>query len=160
MTAAPMMKSLAITSLVILTDHPKVTYRGALALDTSCLIAVALRENDFEIYLKFLTQADSLHLSAVSRVELAIVSHNKRISAEVNALLVTLTVRVDAFDAAQATLAIAAFAKYGKGRHPAALNFGDCCAYALAKSLNLPLLYKGNDFAQTDVASAMSAGVA
>ena len=160
MTAAPMMKSLAITSLVTLTDRPKVTYRGALALDTSCLIAVALRENDFEIYLKFLTQADSLHLSAVSRVELAIVSHNKRISAEVNALLVTLTVRVDAFDAAQATLAIAAFTKYGKGHHPAALNFGDCCAYALAKSLNLPLLYKGNDFAQTDVASAMSAGVA
>ena len=156
MTAARMMKSLAITSLVILTDRSKVIFRGALALDTSCLIAVALRENDFQIYLKFLTQADSLHLSAVSRVELAMVSHNKRILAEVDALLVTLTVRIDAFDAAQATTAIAAFTKYGKGRHPAALNFGDCCAYALAKSLNLPLLYKGNDFAQTDIASALA----
>lgn len=51
-------------------------------------------------------------------------------------------------------LALEAFRRYGKGRHPAALNFGDCFAYACAKHHNVPLLYKGNDFAQTDVETA------
>jgi ribonuclease VapC len=92
----------------------------------------------------------------VSRVELGIVAQNKEVAAEVNALLDALKVNIAAFDHQQATLALAAFARYGKGRHPAALNFGDCCAYALAKSMNLPLLYKGNDFAQTDIASALA----
>ncbi len=54
-----------------------------------------------------------------------------------------------------ADLATDAFGKYGKGRHKAALNFGDCMAYALAKSLDAPLLYKGDDFALTDLRSAV-----
>ena len=54
-------------------------------------------------------------------------------------------------DEEQAQLARRAFQKYGKGRHPAGLNFGDCFSYALAKALDLPLLFKGNDFSQTDV---------
>ena len=64
-------------------------------------------------------------------------------------------IEVVAFDAEQAGFARAAFLKYGKGRHPAALNFGDCAAYALAKSRNIPLLYKGADFAKTDIVSAL-----
>ena len=56
--------------------------------------------------------------------------------------------------AATADLAIDAYARYGKGRHPAALNFGDCFAYACAKHFDVPLLYKGNDFAQTDIGAA------
>ena len=56
-----------------------------------------------------------------------------------------------AFDEQQAKLARIAWRKYGKGRHPAKLNFGDCCSYAVAKYLNQPLLFKGNDFSKTDI---------
>lgn len=139
-----------------MTDRQLLQRATTVSLDTSCILAVALRESGHEIYETLLSQAVTLHLSAVSRVELGIVAKNKEIADEVEALLDALKVKIVAFDDEQATLAIAAFSKYGKGRHPAALNFGDCCAYALAKSLNLPLLYKGNDFAQTDIASALA----
>ncbi len=65
-----------------------------------------------------------------------------------------LGIDVVAFEAAHVHAAREAFRRYGKGRHRAALNFGDCCAYALAKSLNWPLLFKGNDFALTDLKRA------
>ena len=58
----------------------------------------------------------------------------------------------------QAETARAAFRTYGKGRHPAALNFGDCFSYALAKISGEPLLFKGNDFSKTDIKSAISTG--
>ena len=61
---------------------------------------------------------------------------------------------VVAIDKEMTSLALDAFRRYGKGRHPAALNFGDCFAYACAKHHKVPLLYKGNDFSQTDVESA------
>jgi ribonuclease VapC len=67
-------------------------------------------------------------------------------------LLDNLGVCILAFDARQATMAFEAYQRYGKGSgHPAQLNLGDCAAYALARSLNLPLLFKGNDFIHTDV---------
>ena len=156
MTAALTMKSLVTTSSATLIDSSKAAYHASLSIDTSCLIAVALREAGYEVYMELLTRANTLHLSAVSRVELGIVSHNKRITRQVEALLTALNVNIEPFDSEQAAVALTAFTKYGKGRHPAALNFGDCCAYALAKSLNLPLLYKGNDFAQTDIAPALA----
>ncbi|MFI3219431.1 MAG: type II toxin-antitoxin system VapC family toxin [Methylococcales bacterium] len=59
-----------------------------------------------------------------------------------------------AFDEQQAKLARIAWRQYGKGRHPAKLNFGDCCSYALAKYLNQPLLFKGDDFSKTDLTQA------
>ena len=62
---------------------------------------------------------------------------------------------VSAFDADHVEAARHAFRRYGKGSHRAALNFGDCCAYALAKTLDLPLLFKGNDFALTDIKRAL-----
>lgn len=129
---------------------------SAVAVDTSCLVAVVLRETDHEIYEICLTQASTLHLSAVSRVELGLVAASKNVSPRAAQLLEELSVKIVPFDEAQATLANAAFIQYGKGRHRAALNFGDCCAYALAKSLTLPLLYKGHDFAQTDITSALA----
>ena len=156
MTVAPMMKLLATTSSATLTDSLKAAYHASLSIDTSCLIAVALREAGYEVYMELLTRANTLHLSAVSRVELGIVSHNKRIARPVEALLTALNVNIEPFDSEQAAVALTAFTKYGKGRHPAALNFGDCCSYAMAKSLNLPLIYKGNDFAQSDIASALA----
>lgn len=63
---------------------------------------------------------------------------------------------VVAVDHRIASIAADAFAQFGKGRHPAGLNYGDCFAYALAKSLNAPLLFKGDDFARTDIASAVA----
>jgi len=62
-----------------------------------------------------------------------------------------ITTEIIPFDASQARLATRAWQCYGKGNHPARLNFGDCCAYALAKHLGQPLLYKGEDFSQTDI---------
>lgn len=75
---------------------------------------------------------------------------------KLDALLSEQGVEVVAFDEEQLALARAAFRRFGRGRHPAALNFGDCFAYALAKARTLPLLFKGDDFAQTDIASAIS----
>ena len=72
-----------------------------------------------------------------------------------DALIGRAKIEIVPFDAEQAAIARAAFLKYGKGRHPAALNFGDCAAYALAKSKGAPLLYKGADFAKTDIVSAL-----
>lgn len=139
-----------------MTDGLQPKFLGACVVDTSCVMAIALRETDHESYEALLLQATTLYLSAVSRVELGIVAQIKDVAAEVEALLDALKIDIATFDQEQATIAVAAFAQYGKGRHPAALNFGDCCAYALARSMNLPLLYKGNDFAQTDITSALA----
>lgn len=70
---------------------------------------------------------------------------------ELVSTLADLNVEIVAYDMAQARMAIDAFARFGKGRHPAGLNMGDCATYALAASRSLPLLYKGDDFARTDL---------
>jgi ribonuclease VapC len=72
-----------------------------------------------------------------------------------DAFLAEAGVEAVPFDSHQTLHAREAFVRFGKGRHPAALNFGDCAAYALAKSKNLPLLFKGYDFAKTDVMAAI-----
>ena len=75
---------------------------------------------------------------------------------EFEVFLENLDVRILAFDTNQATIAFDAYRRFGKGSgHPAQLNLGDCAAYALARSLNLPLLFKGNDFIHTDVQPAL-----
>ena len=74
----------------------------------------------------------------------------------VDRLLRDLGIAIVSHDHALALLARDAFLRFGKGRHPARLNFGDCAAYALAKSRALPLLFKGEDFARTDIASALA----
>ena len=66
-----------------------------------------------------------------------------------------LGIRTIAFDAEQVRIAYAAWRRYGKGRHPAGLNFGDCCSYATAKALAAPLVFKGEDFTRTDIVSAV-----
>lgn len=69
-------------------------------------------------------------------------------------LLTTLSVSVASFDEPQARLAVGAWLRFGKGRHPARLHPGDCYSYALARSLGAPLLFKGTDFGQTDIRAA------
>ena len=126
-----------------------------LVLATSCLMAITLQEPGYEAMVTRIALATKRYLSAVSQVELGIVAANRAIGPRVLDLLSELELNISAFDTHQADLAIAAFGQFGKGRHKAGLNFGDCCAYALAKSLNLPLLFKGNDFSQTDITSAL-----
>ena len=127
-----------------------------LVVDTSAVLACCLGEAGYEQFESVLTRGTQLVMSAPTRLELGMVALNRNIQARVDEALQTYQIQIEPFTQAQATLALAAFTQYGKGRHPAALNFGDCCAYALAKSMKLPLLYKGNDFAQTDIASALA----
>jgi len=127
-----------------------------MVVDSSVLIAVLLLEPDAEQLLNQLIDADELYLSAVSLVETAMVIEYKKgkLGADkLDELLAELTPTIVEFDQQQAVLARMAWREYGKGRHPAKLNFGDCCSYALAKHLNQSLLFKGNDFSQTDIGS-------
>jgi ribonuclease VapC len=125
-----------------------------MVVDSSVLIAVLLLEPDAEQLLNQLIDADELYLSAVSLVETAMVIEYKKgkLGADkLDELLAELTPTIVEFDQQQAVLARMAWREYGKGRHPAKLNFGDCCSYALAKHLNQSFLFKGNDFSQTDI---------
>ncbi|MEY4717571.1 MAG: hypothetical protein RL563_189 [Pseudomonadota bacterium] len=128
-----------------------------MVIDSSVLIAVLLLEPDAEQFLNQLIDADDLYISAVSLVETAMVIEYKKGQTgadKLDELLAELTPTIVEFDQKQAALARSAWREYGKGRHPAKLNFGDCCSYALAKHLNKPLLFKGNDFSQTDLAAS------
>lgn len=128
-------------------------------LDTSALVAIIFGEPDAEVILSvLLANAGNLQLSAANLVEAGIVVEAKQgpeAGNDLRILLDRLGVGISRVDAEQAQLALAAWRRFGKGRHPAGLNFGDCFAYALAKVANAPLLFKGLDFLQTDVASAL-----
>jgi len=128
-----------------------------MVVDSSVLIAILLKEPEAGHFTKLLIEADSVYISAVSIVESSmVIEYKKREQGAVqyDELLKTISPTVFAFDAQQAKLARIAWKAYGKGRHPAKLNFGDCCSYATAKHLNQPLLFKGNDFSQTDIEQA------
>ncbi|WP_428355008.1 type II toxin-antitoxin system VapC family toxin [Methyloprofundus sp.] len=122
-----------------------------MVVDSSVLIAILLQEAEAKRFTKFLIDADSVYISAVSIVESSMVIEYKKGEQQYDELLKTITPTVVSFDVQQATLARIAWRAYGKGRHPAKLNFGDCCSYATAKHLKQPLLFKGNDFSQTDI---------
>ena len=129
-----------------------------LVLDTSAIMAILRQEDDaFEIA-ECIARASSVCISAATRLEAFIVAMSRGDigSQKLAEFLDQLAPQVIAFDEVQSRLAVTAVKAFGKGHHPARLNFGDCCAYALAKSLKLPLLYKGSDFAQTDIASALA----
>lgn len=127
-----------------------------IAVDTSSLVAVVLGETDAERHLERLRRGPA-QLSSVSLVEATIVVDARQGADAVRdlELLVEATVDVVAVDLEHARTAVAAWRRFGKGRHPAALNFGDCFSYAVARLAGIPLLYKGDDFAQTDVAAAL-----
>jgi ribonuclease VapC len=125
-------------------------------VDTSALIAILLNEPDAEMLSAAIATATTRIISAVSALEASIVIESKKGEAGLTLLDELLNLaqfEIVAFDDAQQRIARAAYRRYGKGRHPAGLNFGDCCAYALAKMRNEALLFKGNDFNQTDILS-------
>jgi ribonuclease VapC len=124
-----------------------------MVLDTSALLAILLGEAEAEELSRALAGYPKRLVSAFSVLEAAVVLHARKGPAavrELDLLLHTISATTVSFDAEQALLARAAYETYGKGHHPASLNLGDCCSYALSRSSGEPLLFKGNDFPQTD----------
>jgi len=123
-------------------------------IDTSALVAILDQEPEAERITRTLAATPERMLSAANLVEVGIVMQARRGddgARDVDLLLAKLRVEIVPFTARQAEIARKAFRRYGRGRHDAELNFGDCFAYALAKDAAAPLLFKGDDFGQTDV---------
>lgn len=126
-------------------------------VDSSAIIAVLRNEPDAAAISAALQQAPICRMSAVTYVEAAIVTdsnENPVLSRRFDDLLRDVKMRVESVTFDQGRLARQAYRDFGKGRHKAGLNFGDCFAYALAKDLDEPLLFKGDDFRHTDVDAA------
>jgi ribonuclease VapC len=131
-----------------------------IVVDTSAIVAIALGEPEREDFLRVIQKTDAALVSTVSIVEARMVLHGRRGQRAV--VLADDLLRLPMFEKvapslAEADAAYAAFVAYGRGSgHSAALNFGDVFSYALAKVRGLPLLFKGDDFSQTDIARAFS----
>jgi ribonuclease VapC len=126
-------------------------------LDTSALVAVLAQEPQASALLDHIAAERDLLISAGTLLEALVVlqaRHGDEGVRDLRLLLHAAGARVVPFDADQVELAHAGFVRYGRGRHPAALNLGDLYAYALAKAHGAPLLFVGDDFARTDVAAA------
>ena len=133
-----------------------------IVVDTSAIVAIALGEPERQHFVSIIERAEKALVSTVSVVEARMVVHGRRGQRAV--VLVDDLLRLPVFEwvapeRLETDAAYAAFVAFGRGSgHSAALNFGDLLSYALAKTRGLPLLYKGDDFAQTDVISALAAG--
>lgn len=127
-------------------------------LDSSALIAILASEPDSELYIQAISCAPRCRISAGNYVELFIVIESQfgdETARQCDALFRRVGIVIEPLTVEHAQLARRAFRDFGKGRHRAGLNFGDCFAYALAKHTGEALLYKGNDFSKTDITSAL-----
>ncbi|WP_416066569.1 type II toxin-antitoxin system VapC family toxin [Rhizobium sp. ZK1] len=126
-----------------------------IVVDSSAILAILEKESDATLYARAIREADSLVISAVNAHETAVVLRSRRgPEGEVTlwAFLAANEITVAPFDEDQARRASESFGRFGKGIHSKArLNLADCAAYALAKSLSAPLLFKGDDFVHTDI---------
>lgn len=125
-----------------------------MVIDTSALIAILLGEPDAEAFAMAIANDPKKLIGAFSALEVSIVIEAKKGEAggrELDLLLHRSQIEIVAMDSEQAELARIAWRNFGKGHHPAGLNIGDCCSYALSKSSGEPLLFKGNDFSKTDL---------
>lgn len=126
-------------------------------LDSSAIVAILKRETGYEDLARKLLEPGSKGVSASSLIEVSMVmttEARRPVRSLVDAFLRQFELTVIPFSEAHWRAAVEAFLQYGKGRHPAALNFGDCLSYATAKLADLPLLYTGEDFAKTDIRAA------
>ena len=126
-----------------------------MVIDTSAFLAILQDEPDRTSFTKAITAAAVRRTSAATFLETSIVLESRHGADGVqllDLLIESAGIEVVAVDFAQAKIARRAFAHFGKGRHPAGLNYGDCFAYALARQLGEPLLCKGDDFSRTDLA--------
>lgn len=129
-------------------------------LDTSPLIAILAKEPDSELYVEAISRVrrGRCRISAANFVELSIVIEGQfgaDVLQQCDALFRRVAIVIEPVTVDQAHAARQAFHDFGKGRHPAGLNYGDCFAYALAKTTGEPLLFKGEDFKKTDIVSAI-----
>jgi ribonuclease VapC len=127
-----------------------------MVIDTSAIVAVLLNEATAARIAQLIETSSPRLLSAANFLETSIVIESRKGEPggrELDLLLYRATIEIVAVDQDQAEIARAAWRRFGRGRHPAGLNFGNCFAYALAKTRRLPLLYQGNDFSQTDIES-------
>jgi ribonuclease VapC len=129
-----------------------------MVVDTSALIAIALREPEWRVLATVIDASDLPMIATVNWVEAGMVMVGKKDDvgalAIVDEIITSLGIEIEGVGRAEAIEARRAFVRYGKGLHPARLNFADCFAYALAKSRGVPLLFKGDDFARTDIVPA------
>jgi len=128
-----------------------------MVIDSSAIVAILFDEPERDAFTRLIDDAGSRLVSAVSRVETAFVVEGRKgdEGRERIARFFRLTgAEIVSVTPEQAELAVEAFRRFGRGRHPARLNIGDCFAYALAKATGEKLLFKGGDFARTDIAAA------
>ena len=123
-----------------------------MVIDTSAIMAILQQERDARRYAEIVQEESVKLVSAVSVLEAGILASARKGDEgerELDAFLASAEVEIVPFDEEQATVARAAFKRFGKGRHRANLNFGDCAAYALAATRAEPLLFKGSDFSDS-----------
>ncbi len=126
-------------------------------LDSSAIVAIESREPGYEALVAKIDSADSVSVGAPTAVEAAMVLSVRRgrdATDWIAGFLRSADAEVIAFSEEHFRIAVRAFLRFGKGRHRAALNFGDCMAYAVAAVANEPLLFTGKDFAKTDIEAA------
>ena len=129
-----------------------------MVVHSSALMAILRGEPEGPAFRQAIRTAANRLMAAPTRVEAAMVALGRGGEPgleQMQALIERLELEVVPFSDEQATLAIEAFRRFGKGRHPAGLNFGDCFSYALAKATGEPLLFKGDDFSRTDIKPAV-----
>jgi ribonuclease VapC len=123
-------------------------------IDTSAILAILFNEDDAQVYAEAISRADSCRVSAATFVEAAIVVESQTKnngSRQLDAFIRRAGITIEPVTEDQAHIARQAFTNFGKGQHPAGLNYGDCFSYALSKATREPLLFKGKDFAKTDL---------
>jgi ribonuclease VapC len=128
-----------------------------IAIDTSAIMAALLNEPEAEACISALENADDIVISAGTLAETLIVAARRNIGSEAAQFVNGLGVEVVPVTAFAAERVAQAYSRWGKGHHPAGLNFGDCFAYDLAKEQACPLLFVGKDFSRTDIESILPA---
>lgn len=131
-----------------------------MVIDTSAIVAIAQNEPEAPTFEQRIADDPVRFISAATLLEAAMVLETRfgePGGAELDLWLAKANVEIVAVEAEHADQARRAWRRYGKGRHPAGLNYGDCFSYALAKLTDEPLLFKGNDFAQTDIRAVVTA---
>jgi ribonuclease VapC len=125
-----------------------------MVVDTSALLAVLFGEEEAEEFARAIAGSEVSRISAANLLEAGIVADNQtdqRTGRQLDALVANFRLRIEPVTEAQVRIARQAYVDFGRGNHPAGLNFGDCFAYALAKATGEPLLFKGEDLARTDI---------
>jgi ribonuclease VapC len=128
-----------------------------IVVDTSALVAIILKEDDASLCRDVLRESETMLISAGTLAEALIVAHDRGIHDEMAELVRGNALQVIDVTEERSGRVADAYRRWGRGFHPASLNFGDCFAYALAAEHDWPLLYVGNDFSQTDIRSALPA---